>query len=143
MTEQLELERRIEARPETVFAYFVDPVRYARWMGVDVELDPQPGGRYQVRVPQGYTAMGEFREVDPPRRVVFTWGWEGHDTVPPGTTEVAVTLTPDGDGTIVRLVHTNLPSPDEVSSHTFGWNRYLDRLVVAAGGGDPGPDVAD
>lgn len=142
MTDRLELERRIAARPETVFAYFVDPERYTRWMGVGAVLDARPGGRYEVRVPQGLTAIGEFREVDPPHRVVFSWGWDGHETVPAGSTEVEVTLTPDGDGTIVRLVHSSLPGPDEVASHTIGWNRYLDRLVVLGEGGDPGPDEA-
>lgn len=143
MSNRVELERRIRARPETIFAYFTDPERYTLWMGVEAELDARPGGVYRVKVPQGFTALGEFRELDPPHRVVFSWGWDGHDTVPPGSTEVEVTLTPDGDDTIVRLVHRGLPSTEEAEQHRRGWSRYLDRLVVAAQGGDPGADVAD
>lgn len=140
MTDRVVIERRIRARREIVFAYFVDPERYTRWMGTEAELDPRPGGRYRVTVPQGYRAVGEFVEVEPPRRVVFTWGWEGHGTVAPGSTTVAVTLEEDGDDTLVRLVHSGLP-PDEVELHTSGWHRYLDRLVIAGRGDDPGPDA--
>lgn len=140
MTGRLELERRIRARPETIFTYFTDPERYVQWMGIDADLDARPGGVYRVDVPQGFTALGRFEEVDPPRRVVFSWGWEGHDTVPPGSTRVEVTLTPDGEETIVRLVHTGLPGADEVEQHDHGWNRYLDRLAIAGAGGDPGPE---
>lgn len=143
MNERLELERRIKARPATIFAYFTDPERYIRWMGTDADLDARPGGVYRIRVPQGYTARGEFTELDPPHRVVFTWGWEGHETVPPGSTRVEVTLTPDGDETIVRLSHTGLPAAPDVDQHRDGWTRYLDRLMIAAAGGDPGPDLAD
>lgn len=139
---RLTLERRIDARPEIVFAYLTDPVRYVQWMGVDAELDPRPGGAYRVRVPQGFVAVGEFVEIDPPRRVVFSWGWEGDGPVPAGSSRVEITLEPDGVGTVLRLTHTGLPDDDAVRLHTQGWDRYLDRLVVTAAGGDPGPDVA-
>ena len=85
-------------------------------------------------------ARGEFVEIDPPRRVVFTWGWEGMDAVPPGSSTVEVTFEPDGDATILRLVHRGLPSAEEVQQHSHGWDMYLGRLVVAGAGGDPGPD---
>jgi uncharacterized protein YndB with AHSA1/START domain len=141
MTRALRLERRIDARPETVFSYLTDPRRYMRWMGVDAQLDPQPGGIYRVTVPQGFVALGEFVEIDPPHRVVFTWGWEGDSPVPPGSSRVEITLTPDGHGTLLRLTHTGLPDDEAVQLHKLGWDRYLDRLATAAGGGDPGPDA--
>jgi len=82
-------------------------------------------------------------EVIPYRRVVFTWGWEGgkegSSPVPPGSSTVEITLTPDGDGTIVRLVHRDLPE-GERDKHAQGWELYLDRLAVVASGRDPGPD---
>lgn len=136
----IELERRVLAPMETVFAYFTDSARYTAWMGVEAELEARPGGIYRVRVPQGHYAVGEFVEVEPPSRVVFTWGWEGDPEVPPGSSTVTVTLTPDGEGTRVRLVHSGLPDPASMALHTEGWDRYLDRLVLAAGGTDPGPD---
>lgn len=141
MTDRLELERHIAARPEVVFSYLTDPVRYVQWMGTDAELDARPGGVYRVSVPQGQVAAGKFVEVDPPRRIVFTWGWEGDGAVPPGSTRVEITLEADGAGTLVRLVHSGLPD-DAVGLHRQGWDRYADRLVVAGAGGDPGPDTA-
>lgn len=140
MTERIEIKRHIQARPETVFAYFTDPERYSRWMGVGAELDPRPGGVYRVRLPEGHTAVGEFVEIDPPHRVVFTFGWEDNPGVPPGSTRVEVTLEADGDATLLRLVHSDLPDEEAAAQHGHGWERYLDRLVVAGSGGDPGPD---
>ena len=136
----IKIERVVQARPETLFAYFTDPVKYTAWMGVEAVLDARPGGIYRVRVPQGGYAVGEFTEVTPHRRVAFTWGWEGNPSVPPGSSTVMVTLTPTSEGTVVRLVHDGLPDEAAVELHTSGWERYLARLVVAGGGGDPGPD---
>jgi uncharacterized protein YndB with AHSA1/START domain len=87
----------------------------------------------------GMLASGRFVELVPHRRVVFTWGWEGHPTLPPGSSRVEIDLIPDGIGTLVRLTHRDLP-PDEIAKHRSGWDHYLPRLAVAAEGGDPGPD---
>ncbi len=132
----------VSARPQTVFAYFTDQERYTAWMGVEAELDARPGGIYRVKVPQGMYAVGEFVEVEAPRRVVFTWGWEGDPEIPPGSSRVEITLTPTASGTAVRLVHSGLPSPAAVGLHTQGWDRYLGRLVTTAEGGYAGPDEA-
>ena len=69
----LELSIHIDAQPETVFPYFIDPDRYLRWMGARASLDPVPGGTYRVAMGNGVEASGEFIEIDPPRRVVFSW----------------------------------------------------------------------
>jgi len=139
----IELERRIAASPETVFAYFTDPERYRLWQGVAVELDPRPGGIYRVRMnDEGWIARGEFVEVDPPRRVVFTWGWEGVDGLLPGKSTVEVSVVPDRDGTIVRLRHSGLPSESACQLHTYGWGVGLDALVVAVSGDGPEPPPA-
>ena len=135
----IEREVRIEAPPEVVFEFFVDPEKYVRWKGRMAWLDPRPGGEYRVAINDMAVAKGEFVEIDPPRRVVFTWGWEGTDAVPPGSSTVEVTLVPDGDGTLLRLVHRGLPQA-AVGEHTQGWDHFLERLVVSAAGGDPGPD---
>jgi uncharacterized protein YndB with AHSA1/START domain len=136
----VELETRIAASPETVFAFFVDPERYGRWKGLGAELDPRPGGVYRVAMPGRSTMAGRYLEVEVLRRLVFTWGWEGHPEVPPGSSTVEVTFVPGGDGTIVRLRHLGLPSAGMRTLHASGWSRYLDRLRVAVAGGDPGPD---
>ena len=144
----IELERRIAAPPEIVFAYFTDPERYRLWQGVDASLDPRPGGLFQVRMTgqSRHIAKGEYLEVDPPSRVLFTWGWVPDETlnddqteVPPGTSTVEVTLVPDGDATILRLRQSGLPTEETCRFHSFGWDYTLDRLAVVASGGDPGP----
>ncbi len=77
--------------------------------------------------------------MEPGRRVVFTWGWEGSADVPPGASTVIITLEPAAGGTMVRLVHEGLTSEQE-ASHAAGWNHYLGRLVTAAAAGDAGAD---
>src|SRR6266511_3381275 len=69
----IEVERRIAARPETVFSYFTDPERYRLWQGIDAELDPRPGGVFRVRMRRHARtiASGVFVEVEPPVRLVF------------------------------------------------------------------------
>jgi uncharacterized protein YndB with AHSA1/START domain len=136
----LVVERRIQASPETVFGFFADPRRWLQWQGLEAELDPRPGGVFRMNVRGDGWAVGRFLQVDPPRRIVFTWGWEiERSPLPPGSSVVEVELIPQGDGTLVRLTHRGLP-PGEVPAHQAGWSHYLDRLAVRAGGGDPGPD---
>lgn len=133
-------EVRIRARPETIFPFFTDPARYVRWMGRLATLDARPGGTYRVTLNEQDIARGEFVEVVPYRRIVFTWGWEAPgNPVGPGSTTVVVDLIPDGDGTIVRLTHRGLPEGAR-PVHQAGWSLYLERLAIAAQGGDPGPD---
>jgi len=67
-------EMTINADNATVFAFFTDPERLIRWMGVSAQVEPKPGGLLLVDVVQGYTARGEFREVVPVSRLVFTFG---------------------------------------------------------------------
>jgi uncharacterized protein YndB with AHSA1/START domain len=133
-------EVRIAARPDIVFSYLIDPDRMQRWMGSRVEADPRPGGVYAVDINDQACARGEFVEVVPNARVVFTFGWTENPRVPPGSTTVEVTLEADGDGTRVRLVHRGLSNPQERDDHRHGWTHYLARLAVAGSGGSPGPD---
>jgi uncharacterized protein YndB with AHSA1/START domain len=103
-------------------------------------LDPRPGGIYSCNITGRDIARGEFVTVEAPRRVVFTFGWEGEGQfVPAGSSTVEITLTPDGDGTILHLRHSGLPAEAQ-GSHAHGWAHYLARLVVAGEGRDPGPD---
>ena len=136
----LEVTVHIDASPETVFPYFTDPDRYVEWMGARATLDPVPGGSYHVHVRDGIEAAGEFVDVDPPKRIVFTWGWTAHQTVPPGSTQVVVTLEEEDGGTRVVLRHYGLPSDAQWAHHRTGWQMYLGRLGIRAAGGDPGPD---
>src|SRR5437899_2042975 len=78
---------------------------YRRWKGTTAELDARPGGLYRVLMPSGDRVRGEYVTVEPPHRVVFTWGFEGSTDLPPGSSTVEITLASDGDGTIVRRRH--------------------------------------
>ena len=138
----IEVEERIDASPEDVFPYFVEADRYIRWMGIEASLEPRPGGLYRVRMPNALVAVGEFVAVEPFTRIVFTWGWEGSDGVPPGSTTVEVTLREAEGGTIVRVRHSGLPDEQAATMHTEGWEKYLSRLAAAGSGGDPGDDLA-
>jgi len=131
----IEVKVRVDARPEIVFSFFADPQRYVRWQGARADLDPRPGGRYRVEMEDGSVVVGEYVEVEPPRRLVFTWGWEGNQEVPPGSSTVEVTLEPDGDGTFVHLRHSGLPTDDWRRVHHDGWDLFLSRLQDAAGRG--------
>jgi uncharacterized protein YndB with AHSA1/START domain len=134
----------IDASPETVWEFFVDPDKLTRWKGMHATLEPQPGGVYRCEVIPGHIALGEYVELDPPHRLVFTWGWEqsGDNTnaIAPGSSTIEVELTPEGDGTKLHFVHRDLPSPAAAESHAQGWDHYLPRLSIVAAGGDAGED---
>jgi uncharacterized protein YndB with AHSA1/START domain len=138
---ELVREIMIDATPETIWPFLTDPGRHVEWDGTVAELDPRPGGVYRVLVAGQHPSAGEYVEVVPMEKVVFTFGWDLPDhPIPAGSTTVEITLVPEGDKTRVRLVHSGLPE-DAVGDHTVGWDHYLGRLAVRAAGGDPGPDV--
>ncbi len=130
----------IDATPETVFAFLTDPVKHTAWMGLTADLDARPGGVYDVVVGNRHRARGEFVEVVEPERLVYTFGWDAPDhPIPAGSTEVEITLAPEGSKTRLRFVHRGLPE-DAVADHTEGWDTYLGRLAVVAAGGTVGPE---
>ena len=131
----------IVAEPQTIFPFLIDPEQHLRWMGTEADLDPRPGGVHRVLVGGRHPSVGEFVEVVPNERVVFTFGWDEPDhPIPAGSTQIEITLIPDGDKTRVRFVHSGLPD-DAIADHTSGWDHYLDRLATVVGGDDPGPDM--
>ena len=139
---ELVREIMIDATPETIWPFLTDPERHVEWMGTVAEIDPRPGGAYRVLVGGQHQSVGEYLEVVPLEKVVFTFGWdqEGHP-IPPGSTTIEISLHPEGDKTRVQLVHRGLPD-DAVSDHGNGWAHYLGRLAVVATGGSAGTDIA-
>jgi uncharacterized protein YndB with AHSA1/START domain len=107
-------------------------------MGDYAVLDPRPGGEFTLDI-NGVPVRGRYLDVDPPRRLVISWGHAGSQRLPPGASTVEVTLTPEGEGTTVQIVHRGLPAP-ETHRHALGWAHFLERLVSAGAGSDPGPD---
>jgi uncharacterized protein YndB with AHSA1/START domain len=137
---ELVREIMIDAAPETIWPYLTDPDKLVEWHGTEAEIDPRPGGVYRVLVGGQFQSSGEYVEVVPQEKVVFTFGWdqEGHP-IAAGSTTIEITLHPEGDKTRVRLVHRGLPD-DAIADHGHGWEHYLGRLAIAATGGDAGPD---
>jgi uncharacterized protein YndB with AHSA1/START domain len=135
----LRVERRVAAPPTAVYAYLTDSVRWARWQGVAASIDPVPGGPIQITMATGQTAEGRFVELVPNRRVVFTWGWTGSRSLPPGSSTVEIELIPDGEGTVIALTHRGLPREDR-ALHEIGWAHYMPRLTAAVEGLDVDPD---
>ena len=128
---------RIDAPPERVWEFFTRPEAIIRWMGEYAVLEPQPGGEFTVDV-KGAPVRGRYLELDPPHRLLLSWGYAGSRELPPGASTVEVRLVRDGAGTRVHLEHRDLPE-GETPGHAEGWTHYLARLA-AAGTGDPGPD---
>jgi uncharacterized protein YndB with AHSA1/START domain len=118
---------RIGAPPADVFPYFVDPALMIQWIGEWADLHPEPGGLFALDFSKT-PVRGEYLEIDPPRRVVFTWGVAGRESLPPGSTTVEVTLTADGPDTVVQLLHHGLPT-EAFDSHLEGWTIRLERLA--------------
>jgi uncharacterized protein YndB with AHSA1/START domain len=138
---ELVREIMIDARPETIWPFLTEADRWIEWEGTSAQLDPRPGGVYRVLVRGSFQSAGEFVEVVPYEKVVFTFGWEQEgNPIPPGSTTVEITLRPEGDKTRLRLVHRGLPA-ETLDAHVDGWSHYLDRLAVRVAGGDPGPDL--
>jgi uncharacterized protein YndB with AHSA1/START domain len=133
----------IDATPETIWPFLTEPEQHLKWLGTEVDIDPRPGGAYNVLVYGQHQSRGEYVEVVPQEKVVFTFGWDepGHP-IPAGSTTIEISLHREGEKTRVRLVHRGLPA-DAVDDHGNGWQRYVDRLAIAATGGDPGPDTEE
>lgn len=131
----------IDANPELVFSFLSEYDKMLRWTGLALDVDPQPGGEFCLNRDLNEAVRGQYLEVVPPRRIVFTWGWEDDSVgVPPGSTIVEIELTAKGRGTLVRLTHRNLPGGAVRPMHDAGWDQLLDRLRIVAEGGDPGPN---
>lgn len=135
----LVVERHVAAKPAAVYAFLTDAERWARWQGEEATIEAVPGGLFRILMGNGMCARGQFVELVPDTRVVFTWGWIDLPALPPGSTIVEIDLEQRDDGTLIRLTHRDLPA-DQVDIHRLGWQHYLPRLAVCALGGDPGPD---
>ena len=126
--------------PEEAFALLTEPERLRRWQTVSARVDLRAGGEYRWTVTPGHVAAGTFREVEPGKRVVFGWGWEGNPDLLPDASTVTVTVEPTDGGTRVTLEHAGL-TEEQAVGHAEGWNHYFERLEEVAVSGDAGPDA--
>lgn len=124
---------------DEAFALITEPDRLRRWKTVSARVDLRAGGQYRWTVIPGHVAAGTFIEVEPGRRIVFGWGWEGAPDLPPDASTVTITVEPAEGGTLVSLVHDGL-TQEQAASHLMGWDHFFARLERAASSGDAGPD---
>jgi uncharacterized protein YndB with AHSA1/START domain len=120
----------IDASPETVYEYFTRADAMTTWMGQYASLDPTPGGLFAVDI-EGTAVRGRYLELDPPHRIVVTWGFAGSDELPAGASTLQIDLVDDGGGTRVDIVHSGLPVA-RAERHRAGWDHFLARLQAAA-----------
>jgi uncharacterized protein YndB with AHSA1/START domain len=125
-------ELRIDAPPEVVWRFWVEPERMVRWMGSVATLDPRPGGAFRIDYGQGDTIHGEYLEVDAPRRLAIRWAWASTDPVEaaPSRIEIELDALDGGGATLLRLRHLELTDPSK-ASHDEGWRYFLPRLIDA------------
>lgn len=128
----------IAATPEHVFDYFTNPELLVRWMGDFARLDAVEDGVFSVDI-HGVLIRGHFIHLDKPHVIEIAWGEAGNEAMPPGASRLRVTFEAQGDQTRVHLEHSGLV-PAEAKKHAIGWPHFLERLAVAAAGGDPGLD---
>jgi uncharacterized protein YndB with AHSA1/START domain len=145
MIESLVVRREIQiaAPAATVFAFLTDPEKILSWMGAEATTEAHPGGLYLVKGVGGErarVARGAFREVVPVHRLAYSFGWEGGEEVPPGSSLIEIDLVDRDGGTLLRMTHSGLPNQAQCASHAKGWAHYLGRLAMAAAGQNPGID---
>jgi len=147
-TAAVHVARELPARREEVFRAWTQPDLFARWFtppgnsSVTAELDVRPGGAYRITlertelVPGISYIVGAYLEVDPPERLVFTFGWEEPPPVPEldGLEEldsrVTVQFRDRGESTEISIIHERLRTPDFQAFHRWGWQTTLERLAT-------------
>ncbi|MEN8374951.1 MAG: SRPBCC domain-containing protein [Gemmatimonadota bacterium] len=132
-TNSMDFSVHICAPRETVFPFLAEPEGFAAWMGAGSSIGGAPGDTMRVEYPNGVQALGEVVEVDPPRRIAFTWGFANNENdIAPGETLVTITLDEVPDGTLLTLRHERFATPDQATAHRGGWRYYLALLTEAA-----------
>lgn len=145
MTLAFSLDRTIEirARRSTVFRFFTDAARWARWWGTGSTIDPVVGGAVVIVYPGGERVSGVVREIEVDHRLVFTYGYDAPGRmIAPGGSLVTITLEELAGGATRLVLRHDVDSAATRDAHVQGWRHQLARFadVVAdeafAGAGD-------
>lgn len=133
----LTIQRRLNATPERVYAAWTTPQMIARWFGpaqvetetVQATMDVRVGGGYRVRFKtddgEQHEVGGIYKEVVPNEKLVFSWAWH---TTPERESQVTVTIKPEGNHTLLTLLHEQLFDEAAKTGHTRGWTGSMDKL---------------
>jgi uncharacterized protein YndB with AHSA1/START domain len=114
----------IQADPRTVFGFFTDSVRWAKWWGAGSSIDPRPSGRVSIRYPNGAAASGEVLDIAAPERLVFSFGYDSGQPIPPGASRVTIRLEASASGTRLHLSHA-FAEAAVCRQHMQGWRFQL------------------
>jgi uncharacterized protein YndB with AHSA1/START domain len=120
----------IQADPRTVFRFFTDSVRWARWWGAGSSIEPRTGGRVLICYPNGARASGEVLDIQAPERLVFSFGYESGNPIAPGCSRVTIRLEPQSAGTRLHLAHAFAAAAVR-DQHPQGWRFQLSLFVNA------------
>ena len=135
---RLEIRRVIKAPRDCVYAAWTDPAQLKQWFGPenvqtrDLIADACVGGKFRCDLinseGEKMTCRGEYRELQPDKKIVFTWQWEDDEDWENHVSIVTVELDDADGGTNLRLTHEQLPNEESRDGHTRGWNSALDKL---------------
>lgn len=119
----------IHAPAETVYHHLTDPAALLTWIAASAESEPVAGGGIRWTLPNGATMRGRYLDLQPPHRLIFSYGWENDLMgVPPESTIVEIDLDPHAQGTMLSLSHRLLPVT-ATEQHKQGWDYFLRRLA--------------
>ena len=134
----LEIKRFINAPRDCVYAAWTDPAQLKEWFGPEnvrtrnFTADARVGGKYRWDLineeDEDMTISGEYRELVPGKKIVFTWKWDDDEAWKYTSSVVTVELSDRDSGTELRLIHEKLPSEESRDRHNEGWNSVVDRL---------------
>ena len=130
MPHRLDRSVSIQAPPETVFRFFQDSERWAKWWGAGSTIDSRKGGEIYIRHPGNVESRGTILEIDPPRKLVFTYGFVGDKPIPVGSSRVTIQLHSLGEGTRLELTH-ELSDAGIRDEHVQGWRFQLSLFANA------------
>jgi len=134
----LEIKRFINAPRARVYAAWTDPAQLKEWWGPEsvrtrnFTADARIGGKYRWDLinqeDEEMSVFGEYRELVPEKKIVFTWKWDDDDVWENRNSLVTVELSDRDAGTELLLKHEQLPSEESRDRHNEGWNSVLERL---------------
>jgi uncharacterized protein YndB with AHSA1/START domain len=139
----LQIKRVIKASRSRVYAAWTDPAQLKQWFGPEdvrtneLVADARPGGefRWELTSPEGeeMTVRGEYRELEPDKRIVFTWQFDDDETWRDSVSTVTVDLEDCDGGTALTLTHEQLPNEQSRDNHARGWESVLQELEKFCG----------
>ena len=134
----LEIVRFINVPTDRVYDAWTDPAQLRQWFGPEnvrtrnITADVRVGGNYRWDLTSAegeeMSAFGEYKELVPGKKIVFTWQWDNDEAWENRTSVVTIELDASRGGTELRLKHEQLPSEESRDRHHEGWNSLLDKL---------------